>query len=103
VVVLLTVALLATGIGLVVGPHSLRHSLRFAHKASFILWFPAMSIHVLGHLVDTGRLAPLDWAQRAHRDVAGATARQWALAASLMVGAMLGVWMLGPKAHYHRL
>jgi hypothetical protein len=102
VVVLLTIAVLATGIGLIAGPHSLRHSLRFAHKASFILWFGAMTIHVLGHLIDTARLAPLDWARRTRHDVAGASARQWAPAASLVIGAVLGIWMLGPAAHYHR-
>jgi hypothetical protein len=32
--------------------------------------------------------------------VAGAGARQWALAASLVVGVVLGVVMLGPAAHY---
>jgi hypothetical protein len=103
VVVILTVVLFASGIGLVLAPHSLRHSLLFAHKASFVLWFGAMTIHVLGHLLDTARLAPLDWGRRTRRDVAGATARQWALAASLVVGAGLGILMLGPVAHYHHL
>ena len=103
VVVILTLVLFASGIGLVLAPHSLRHSLLFAHKASFVLWFGAMTIHVLGHLLDTARLAPLDWARRTRRDVAGATARQWALAASLVVGAGLGIVMLGPAAHYHHL
>jgi hypothetical protein len=102
-VVILTVVLFASGIGLVLAPHSMRHSLLFAHKASFVLWFGATTIHVLGHLLDTARLAPLDWARRTRRDVAGATARQWALAASLVVGAGLGILMLGPAAHYHHL
>jgi hypothetical protein len=101
VVVLLTVALLVTGVGLIIGPHWLRHSLRFGRKASFILWFGAMTIHVLGHLVDTARLAPLDWGRRARHDVAGATGGQWALAVSLIAGAVLGIWTLGPAAHYH--
>jgi hypothetical protein len=103
VVVILTVVLFASGIALVLLPHSLRHSLLFAHKASFVLWFGAMTIHVLGHLLDTARLAPLDWARRTRRDVAGASARQWALAVSLVVGAALGMVMLGPTAHYHHL
>jgi hypothetical protein len=102
-VVILTVVLLASGIGLIIAPHSLRHSLLFLHKASFVLWFGAMTIHVLGHLIDTARLAPLDWARRTRRDVAGATARQWTLAASLIAGGVLGVAMLGPAAPYHHL
>jgi hypothetical protein len=102
-VVILTVLLLASGVGLVIGPRSLRHSLLFLHKASFVLWFGAMTIHVLGHLLETARLAPLDWVRRTRRDVAGATARQWALAGSLIAGAVLGVVMLGPAARYHHL
>jgi hypothetical protein len=102
-VVILTAVLFASGIGLIITPHSLRHSLLFLHKASFVLWFGAMTIHVLGHLIDTARLAPLDWARRTRRDVAGATARQWTLAASLIAGAVLGAAMLGPTAHYHHL
>jgi hypothetical protein len=103
VVVILTVVLFASGIAVVLASHSLRHSLLFAHKAGFVLWFGAMTIHVLGHLLDTARLVPLDWARRTRRDVAGATARQWALAVSLVVGAALGILMLGPAAHYHHL
>ena len=103
VVIILTVVLLASGIALILAPHSLRHSLLFAHKASFVLWFGAMTLHVLGHLRDTARLAPRDWARSTRRDVAGATVRQWALAASLVLGAGLGLLMLAPTAHYHHL
>lgn len=38
------------------GP-SLRQELLTLHKASFVLWFIAMTVHVLGHLTDTARLA----------------------------------------------
>ena len=100
VVVILTVGVLASGVALVLAPHSLRHTLLFIHKASFVLWFGAMTIHVLGHLVETARLAPKDWLHRTRQDVAGATARLWALAASLVAGVILGVVMLGPAAHY---
>jgi hypothetical protein len=102
-VVILTVVVLASGIGLVIAPHSLRHSLIFLHKASFVLWFGSMTVHVLGHVIDTARLAPRDWVRRTRGDVAGASARQWTLAASLIAGAVLGVTMLGPTAHYHHL
>jgi hypothetical protein len=103
VVVTLTVVLFASGIVLLVGPHSWRHLLLFAHKASFILWFGAMTVHVLGHLLDTARLAPRDWVRRTRDDLAGATARRWALAVSLVVGVVLGLLLLGPAAHYHHL
>jgi hypothetical protein len=42
------------------------------HKASFVLWFGAMTIHVLGHLGEVFRLAPRDWLRRTRRDVTGA-------------------------------
>ncbi len=98
--VVLTVVVLASGVSLMIGPHSARHTLLFVHKASFVLWFGTMTIHVVGHFVETARLAPKDWMHRARRDVTGAGARQWALAASLVAGILLGILMLGPAAHY---
>jgi hypothetical protein len=58
VVVILTVVLLASGVGLLlVGPSWLPLLLK-VHKASFVLWFGAMTIHVLSHLGEVFRLAP---------------------------------------------
>jgi hypothetical protein len=74
---------------------SLRPPLLLLHRASFVLWFGGMAIHVLGHVVDTTRLAPRDWMRRTRRDVAGAGPRQWALVSSVVVGALLGVLFLG--------
>jgi hypothetical protein len=59
-----------------------------------------MTIHVLGHVVETAWLAPRDWVGRTRRDVAGAGARRWAMAASLVAGAGLGILMLGPTSRY---
>ena len=99
-VVILTAVVLVSGIVLVVGPSSLRSQALLAHKASFVLWFGAMTIHVLGHAVETARLAPLDWMHRSRRQIAGAGRRQWLVAASLVVGALLGVALLGRVAPY---
>jgi hypothetical protein len=55
-----------------------------------------MTIHVLGHIVDTAKLARLDLGRRTRAQVAGASARQ----SSLAVGSELGVVMLGPTATY---
>ncbi len=105
-VLLLTVILFASGIALLVGPRSSRQTLLFLHKASFILWFGAMTIHVLGHIVETARLAPRDWVRRTRHDVDHAGVRRWALAASLVVGLFLGALMLqyvsGYQSHYGR-
>jgi hypothetical protein len=96
----LTVVVFGSGIALVLAPHSLDSRLLLVHKASFVLWFGAMAIHVLGHAVETTRLAPLDWARRTRRDVAGATARQWLTVTSLLAGTLLGIAMLGPASHF---
>jgi hypothetical protein len=91
-VVLLTVTLFASGILLLVkvGPH---RDLLLLHKASFVLWFAVMAIHVVGHLADTARLAPKDFSRLARRAVPGSAARKWALVASLGTGVLLG-WAL---------
>ncbi len=68
-----------------------RSNLQFLHKASFVLWFGAMTVHVLFHLQDTARLASRDWYGHARREITGAGTRQWLLAASLAVGVLLGV------------
>ncbi len=90
----LTVAVLATGILLLWATDGWRDTLLFWHKASFILWFGAMTIHVLGHLVDTWRLAPRDWTPHAPK-VPGVWLRRATLAATLVAGAGLGVLALG--------
>jgi hypothetical protein len=91
-VVLLTVVLFASGIALLLLPHSsLQSGLFFVHKASFVLWFGAMTIHVLGHLLETGRLAPADLAARTRSQVRGAGIRLWTQAAALVAGVLLAV------------
>jgi len=98
VVVVSTLSLLATGVVLMfVGP-GLRGPAMMLHKASFVVWFGAMASHVLGHLVETARVAPRDWLRRTRADVAGAGARQWAVAASLGLGAVLGALLVGRAA-----
>lgn len=99
-VVVLTVAVLASGVALVLAPKAIGGRLLLIHKASFVLWFGAMAIHVLGHLVETARHAPSDWVRRTRRDVAGAGARQWAIVGSLVAGCILGAAMLGPASTY---
>lgn len=94
-VVVTTVAVFATGIALMFVGHGLRQQVLFLHKASFVLWFGAMAIHVLGHLVDTARLAPRDWMARTRRDVRGAGLRQWTIVSSVVLGVPLGMLLLG--------
>src|SRR5271165_3608790 len=90
-VVVLTLAVFGSGIGLLFSSGQWRANLQFLHKASFVLWFGAMAIHVLLHLRDTASLAPRDWYGRTRREISGAGARQWLLVASLAIGALLGM------------
>jgi succinate dehydrogenase hydrophobic anchor subunit len=93
-VIVLTVVVLASGVALLLVPASMRSFLQQLHKASFVLWFAAMTVHVLGHLVETVQIAPRDWLRRTHGQVAGASARQWALVASLAAGVLAAMVVL---------
>jgi hypothetical protein len=97
-VILLTFTVLATGVLLLIAAAALRPALLFLHKASFLLWLGAMTVHVLGHLADTARLAPRDWLRHTRRDVAGAGLRQWAITASLVAGLLLALVLVGRTA-----
>jgi len=95
-VVVLTVAVLGTGIVLLFSPTTGRSEWLFLHKVSFILWFGAMALHVLGHLLDTARLAPRDFYWRTRGQVHGASARQWLIVGAVAIGAMLAL-AVAPK------
>ncbi len=94
-VVVLTVVVLASGVALLLVAPSWRSSLLLLHKASFVLWFGAMIIHVVGHGTETARLASLDWIRRTRQEVAGAGLRQWTIASSLVAGILLGLLLVG--------
>lgn len=91
VVVLLTLTVFATGIALLLGPRSWRSQMLLFHKASFIVWLAVMAVHVLGHLLDTAQLAPRDWIRHTRRQVDGASARRWTLAASIALGLIVAI------------
>ena len=98
VVVVLTVVMFASGVALILLPHSTRQSLFFVHRASFVLWFMAMTVHVLGHLVETAQLAPRDWMARTKRQVAHSSRRQLLEVSSLALGVVLAL-VLTPYAY----
>ncbi len=86
---ILTVAVFGTGVGLLFVPAG-QTTLLFLHKASFVLWFAAMTIHVLIHLTELPRVGLADWGATAHR-VAGVARRRELLLATLVVGTILGL------------
>lgn len=90
VLVVLTAVLLASGILLVLLNGHVRTTLLFVHKASFVLWFVVMVVHVFAHVGETSHLAPRDFVARTRRQVRGASLRVWLVASSLAVGIVLG-------------
>jgi hypothetical protein len=99
-VIVLTAVVLASGVALLLVPSSSRHTLLELHKLSFVAWFIVTAVHVLGHLGDTARLAPLDWARRPARALTGTPGRRAAVIASLVVGVGLGALLVGQVGPY---
>jgi hypothetical protein len=91
IVVLTTIAVLATGIAGLASGRSARWLIDL-HKASFILWFVAMTVHVLGHTLDTPALAMADYrATRMAQRHSGTWLRRFATASTLLTGLALAV------------
>jgi len=104
-VVLATVALFGTGVALaILGPDS-SGRLVFLHKASFVLWFGLMTIHVLGHVLELPKLALPDWRRAGGRDaaLAGSGLRIALLSGAVLAGfalalatiSLIGPWLSG--------
>jgi len=100
IVVASTAALFATGVTLaVVGPG--RGVVLGLHKASFVIWFGAMSIHVLAHVLRLPALIGPD--MRGGDGVGGSRLRLMALAGSVVAGAVLAVAtlpLISPWTHW---
>jgi len=99
IVILSSLAVIGTGIGLVyTGPdHS--DPLLMLHKASFVVWFAAMTLHVLGHVLEASRTT---WSElRDPHASASVRRRRWrslAIVMSLLAGVGLAS-ALYPSAH----
>lgn len=97
--VIATVAVLATGVGLLVfGPKHHRDLLLGLHKASFAVWFGLMSIHVLVYAPRLPRLVSARGAL-AQRATIVATS---VVAGALLAGAaysLAGPWVHGSREH----
>lgn len=99
VLIVLTIIVIASGVVLVLLPEHLHDQMFFFHKASFVLWFIVMTIHVLGHIVETASLAPKDWLSHTRRDVKKATTRQWVLVWAIALGVPLAM-LITSHTHY---
>jgi hypothetical protein len=107
VVLITSVSVIGTGIMLAItGPSGVGTWL-LLHRASFVLWFGAMTVHVLAYAWRLPRLISGDLASRvghrAHEVLAGRPARWLLLAASILTGLLLamltvhraGLWFAG--------
>jgi hypothetical protein len=90
VVILTSLSVIGTGVMLAItGPGPGIWLL--AHKAAFVLWFGAMTVHVLAYAWRLPRLAGGELAGRAERVLGGRAARWLLLTASLLAGLLLAV------------
>jgi len=94
VVMVTTVALLGSGVLVMLdGPGSGSRML-FLHKASFVLWFAAMAIHVVLHLGRVARGVGAEISGPAADALPGRGVRALLTASSLVVGSGLALWSL---------
>ena len=92
VVIVTTIALLASGVAAwLAGPGD--RTLVGLHKASFVIWFLAMTVHVLAHLWRALRLTHADMSENRSRDgaVPYPRLRSGVVLASLAAGAAVAI------------
>jgi hypothetical protein len=105
-VVLTSVIVFASGVGLLfVGPSS-RDTLLPIHKVSFFAWLAVMAVHVLGHLPGMSEPLRADFmgshSPQLSSDITGRSGRVLALAGALVGGVVLAVLVIpefGPWIH----
>ncbi len=90
-VTLTSVALLGTGLALIWQKPHHGGLLLTTHKASFIVWFAVMTIHVLGHV----QQALAEAVSELHRSTPQRVARLGGLAAVLSAGVILAAALIG--------
>ncbi|HEY5304186.1 MAG TPA: hypothetical protein VIJ86_09035 [Acidimicrobiales bacterium] len=95
ILVVLTLVMLFSGVGLVVwAPASMHAQLSQIHQLSFIAWFVVMTVHVLGHVREMASFAPRDFVRRTRYQVRGASVRVWATLISVAAGVTCAVAIL---------
>jgi hypothetical protein len=96
ILVLSTVTVFASGIGLLAVRPGRGSVLLFAHKASFVLWFGVTTVHVLAYVTPALRWSLADLVGHGPAQVvATRRARRLVLGASLLIGVALGLVGLG--------
>jgi hypothetical protein len=96
IVVLSSLTLFGTGVALILTGEGHRSTWLTLHKASFVVWFAVMTIHVLSHVLEAAR-ASYSELRRARR-TPGLGFRVVAIALTLVAGVGLAT-ALWPTAH----
>jgi hypothetical protein len=96
----LTIALLASGIVLVFGPHSAYAAALSVHKKIFYVWLAAFAVHTIAHLPSAVRLSCQDLIRRFRLPVPGARYRLAAVLGCVAVGVVLGLALSGHGPAY---
>jgi hypothetical protein len=98
-VIVASLAVLGTGIGLIATGPAHRGPMLTLHQGSFIVWLVVMSLHVLGHLVEAGRST---WRELREPRTVPATRRRPVRMAVLVLCLLAGTGLataLMPAAH----
>jgi len=96
IVVLSTIGVFLTGIGLlIVGPTD-RNPMLLLHKLTFIVWVVFMSLHVLGHLPAVARALGMSGRKKTDRfwGTPGSAGRWIALTSAIVGGLVLAVVLI---------
>ena len=96
----LTIALLASGIVLVFGPHSAYAAALLVHKKIFYVWLAAFGLHTIAHLPSAVRLSCQDLMRRYRLSVPGAWYRLAAVLGCVALGVVLGLALTGHGSAY---
>ena len=98
IVVISTVGVFLTGVGLlIVGPTD-RNPMLLLHKVTFIVWVVFMSLHVLGHLAAVARACGVGVRQDTDRvGTTPGTAGRWIALTGAMVGGLVLALALIPE------
>jgi hypothetical protein len=97
-VIITSMAVIGTGVALAFTGQ--RGLWLFAHKASFVLWFGVMTIHVVAHALRLPRLLSHQFGGRTRTALAGRRARWLLLTASVAGGLVIAVLTLHLAARW---
>jgi hypothetical protein len=102
ILAVLTVAFLATGLVLILGPRWAYGAALFVHKKIFYFWLVALVVHLVAHLVRAVNVSYRDFSGAALVSASGVRARLGVLTVCVLLGVAVGLMLSGhPSAYLH--